>query len=442
MDIQRECALWDLFYEADHERVDQVLEVFRSRCVRPGRTFTREMFVHVNKVKVIVDKRAEAIPTDFTVTAAQDALLERIKEWMEGPYCEGGRNLWAVLTDWYRLLERHGNLILVLAREGDEVYVTSRSARYAVLIPNETRTAPAAWQFAWTETETAVDPKTGEVREERRAVREWIDAETWIRMVGDEVVGRWDHNLGWIPVVHVAVNVPPGELLGRSVIADLIEPQLHLDAALSMVREVNRWAAWPVFTGATDPTAVDLRPGGYVHDPSQSFRAVTWATSADSIWKEVQQHLQDLYEKGRVLVKAPEVLTEHVTAPSGRALLVLSADGIQYVKTVCNVLEEKMAELLAKVAALAGWIEYDPRARPFQVTYPPLRIEDPDRQLAMGKLLLECYARGIVSKRRVIQALLELDILPFEESPEALENEVAAELHNLWAAMGGSPPSE
>lgn len=442
MDIRKECELWDLFYEASHEHVDQILDVFKSRCVRQGRVFTREMLVHVNKIKAIVDKRAEAIPTDFTVEAEDQALLERLKAWMEGPYCEGGRNLWAVLTDWYRLLERHGNLILVLAREGENVYVTSRSARYAVLVPNETATEPAAWQFTWEETATVVDPRTGEVKDERRTVREWIDTEVWVRWVGDTEVGRWDHGLGWLPVVHVAVNVPPGGLLGRSVIADLIEPQLQLDAALSMIREVNRWAAWPVFAGAVDPTLVDLRPGGYVMDPDRSFRAVTWSASAESIWKEVQQHLQDLYEKGRVLAKAPEVMLEHVTAPSGRALLVLSADGIQYVKSVCNVLEEKMAELLTKVAALAGWIEYDPAARPVHVTYPPLKIEDPDRQVAMGKLLLECYARGIVSKRRVIQALLELGILPFEESPEALENEVASELHSLWAALGGKAPTE
>lgn len=439
MDIRKECELWDLFYEASYDTIDQILDVFKQRCVRQGRVFTKEMLVHTNKVKPIVDKRAEAIPTDFTVQCEDETLLQRLKSWMEGPFCEGGRNLWAVLTDWYRLLERHGNLILVLSREGDSVYVTSRSARYAVLVPNETGTEPIAWQFTWNETSTAVDPSTGEVREERREVREWIDTETWARWIADKLAGEWQHNLGWLPVVHVAVNVPPGAFLGRSVIADLIEPQLHLDAALSMLREVDRWAAWPIFAGSADPTNVDLRPGGYVLDPDGSFRVITWSASPESIWKEVQQHLQDLYEKGRVLAKAPEVMLEHVTAPSGRALLVLSADGIQYVKTVCNVLEEKMAELLTKVAALYGWIEYEPGARPVHVVYPPLKIEDPERQLAMGKLLLECYARGIVSKRRLIQALLELGILPFEESPEALEAEVAAELHNLWAAMGGQP---
>lgn len=436
MDVRRECALWDLFYEADHEHVDAVLEVFRARCVRRGREFTREMLVHMNKIKAIVDKRAEAIPTDFTVQAEDPELLQRLQAWMEGPFCEGGRNLWAVLTDWYRLLERHGNLILVLSRdEAGNVYVTSRSARHAILIPDATRTAPAAWQFVWEEADTAVDPRTGEVREERRTVREWIDAEAWIRWEGPAEVARWEHRLGWLPVVHVAVNVPPGELLGRSVIADLIEPQLHLDAALSMIREVNRWSAWPVFAGAVEPTLVDLRPGGYVHDPSQTFRAVTWSASAESIWKEVQHHLQDLYEKGRVLAKGPEVLLEHVSAPSGRALLVLSADGIQYVKTVCGVLEEKMAELLAKVAALAGWAPYEPGRRPVQVVYPPLKLEDPERQLALGKLVLEAHARGLISKRRALQALLELGVLPFEESPEELEQEAARELLDLWAAF-------
>lgn len=441
-DIDSLCARWDLFFEASHGNLDPVYEVFHERCVREGTVFPRQRFVYLNKIATIVRKRAETIPSEFQFVVEESPATQAwLEGWANSPSFGRGENLWASLPGWNLWLERHGNLILTLSRIGGQVYVTWRSPRGAnVFVDPEDTTRAVAWSFQWTETGETPVPEGFGTRRVTKSVREWIDTRVWQRYENGELVWENVHNLGWLPVVHVAVNGREGSPWGQSVIEELIEPQLMLAAVWSTIREVNVWAGWPAFAGSVDPTLADLSPGGYSVDPESTLRAITWPTNIASLESEQEQYLQDLYEKGRVTYKGPEALTAAGSIPSGKAILMLTQDGIQYVQGVVGVLEEKMAELLHKGAALAGKLAYNPDQRPVTVSYPPIKTDDQETVTARAQLLLMAHEKRVLTRKRTIQALLELGVLPFEESPDDLVREVeqedAAGFAEMAAMMG------
>ena len=75
---------------------------------------------------------------------------------------------------------------------------------------------------------------------------------------------------------------------------------------------------------------------------------------------------------------------------------------------------------------------YEEGENPIVVTYPPLRLEDVDVRLNKAKVLIEAYARGMLPKKAVIQALIDLEI--FDVGKDA--NEI---LEELEAEGGGMP---
>lgn len=428
LDIHALVQKWDLFYGANHSTIEDVFELFKERFVRQGHEFAIQSFVYRNKIKPIVQKRAESIPTWFDFNVSEDvpnaqAVQEWLEGWLDGPFFGEGRNLWQALQTWNLWLERQGNLILKLAREGDQVYVSRVDVRNAdVFVDPEDVTKVYAWEFTW-----YLAGVTSGAGKRAMTIREYVDSQVFRRFVDEELQVETQHELGFVPVVHVAVDVGEDGIWGRSVIEDLIEPQLQLAAAMSTIRECNRWLGWPAFAGRVDPAMVDLRPGGYTLDDQGDFRPLTWQVVPESLYREKDEYLSDLYEKGRVAQKSPDAITATGNLPSGKALLVLTQDGIQYIEGVVSVLEESMAELLHKAAALARLLEYNPDSNPIQVTYPPLRLEDDQVRLGKGKLLIEAYARGLLPKRVVVEALMNLDIFDVPEDVDEILTMLEAE---------------
>ena len=83
-DIHALAEKWDLFYEADHSTLRQVFEVFKERLVREGHDFEFQSFVYRNKIKPIVQKRAEAIPREFSFSLKEKNNELTLKRSIEG----------------------------------------------------------------------------------------------------------------------------------------------------------------------------------------------------------------------------------------------------------------------------------------------------------------------------------------------------------------------
>lgn len=429
---------WDLFYNSD-SRIKDVYEFFKERCVRPGHDLPLQGFVFRNKIKAIVDKRAEAIPPwfNFEVVNGDTRLKDWIEKWVEGAFFEDGRTLWAVLPEWHSYLERHGNLLLRLALRDGQVYVQRVPLSVVdVEVAADDVTQVQTWKFRW-----VLETQDEDGRKVTRVVEEYLDAERYRVYVDGELKEESVHGLGVAPVVHVALNRPEGKFWGVSVIEELIEPQLWIAAVMTTIREVNRWQGWPAFAGAVPPAQVDLRPGGYTVDDEGSVRALTWNVDTSSLFRELEEHMADLYERGRVARKSPDAITATGNLPSGKALLVLTQDGIVYVRRVVSILEEAMSELLWRAAALAGVTTYGGE-RPIVVTYPPLRLEDENTKLARGRLILEAYKLGLVPRRVVVDNLIDLDVISAEESAEELAEEASAEIMSAIAPVTHPEESE
>ncbi|MEM3554223.1 MAG: hypothetical protein QXU79_00160 [Candidatus Micrarchaeaceae archaeon] len=437
-DIRAAVARWRAFYEAERN-MDLIVEEYKKRCLRPGYELSLQGFVYRNKIRAIVDKRSEAIPDWFSFEVVKDVpnaeeLKTWIADWLEGPHFEDGRNLWSVLPDWNSYLERYGNLVLrMVVDEDGRVLVQSVPLEACdVMLDARDVLKVLAWRLTWDV--SGVDPQTGLTV--RRKVVEELDAERYRKYVDNELEEETYHNAGFIPVVHVAVNRQPGRFWGESVIEQLIEPQLWLAAVMTTIREVNRWMGWPLFAGTVPPSEVDIRPGGYtVAGEGDAFRVISWNVNPDSLYREMEEHLQDLYERGRVARKSVDALTASGNLPSGKALLILTQDGVNYIERVVSVLEEAMADLLYKAACLAGWLQYDPWSRPIRVEYPPLKLEDEAQRVAKAKVALEAYARGVLPKRLVVEALMDLGVIRAEEEPEEIVVEATDEVAQVISAL-------
>ena len=435
-DIRARVALWDLFYEADHGRLGAIYNVFHDRCVREGHTFPRQGFVFRNKIRAIVDKRAEAIPVWFTIEAPDEPkLVDFLNEWAAEPNCEGGRTLWAALPEWNRYLERHGNLVLRVAADGDRVVVHRVPVTAAdVMLDSRDISRVICWKFTW-----RVEGLNERGEQSAHTIEEWVDETTYRRIEDGRVEEESLHGAGLIPVVHVAVNRREGEFWGTSIIEHLIEPQLWAAAVMSTIRECHRWVGWPAFAGSLPAASVDIQPGGYTVDETGSLRALTWNINTESIFRELEEYLADMYEMGRVARKSPDALSATGNLPSGKALLILTQDGVTYIQQVCSILEEAMSDLLWKVAVLAGrWTAA--QGNPVRVRYPPIRMEDENVKATRARLVLEAYKLGLLPKQEVVRALMDLDVInpaaSAEEIVEAAELEVAGILRRIGEGGG------
>jgi len=427
-DIAEMVREWDLYYRVNHRNLEEIVERFSERIVKKGHKFDTKQLVWRNKIKSIVNKRAESIPNWFDVDIPDnEAAMNWLTDWIKGRFFDGEHSLWKAKRNWNRMLERQGNVVLKLTRDDDgNVYVSRMNMEWADKIVNpEDYTQVLAWEFRF-RTEgrgygDAVD---------HHEIREYIDAYVMRRYEDEELVAEWDHNLGWIPVMHLTTNLRDDKLWGESVIEQLIDPQILMAAASSTLRACNRWSGWPAFAGTSSPDVVDLRPGGYSHDEENSLRVLSWNTDAQANENEEERYLQDMYEIGRVMPRFGQSQLDAartgIGGMSGRALLVLSHDGIEYISSLVEDLEEQYAELLSKCAALAQQVQYDKERMPVTVSYPPLDLEDEETKRARAKLIIELYTRQLLSPHHVIDSMKNLNVVTLPEETETILAEAQA----------------
>lgn len=424
-DIKAKITMWDLFYEADYASLREIFEdYFKPRWVRSGKEFPFEWFVYQNQIAPIVEKRADAISTEDLKLDAEEgaeAALEWVRAWIKGPYFGDGFNLTQALGAWTLWMERHGNLVLKLSLNKGNVFVSRMPVETAdVFVAPEDITSVQGWEFAW-----KAEGKLADGTTISRHIREVMTSDKFFRYEDEELVREDVLPWGMIPVVHIRENASGGGIWGISIIDKLIEPQLQLAAVMSNIRAVNRLSGWPIFKGEAPHPAVNLTPGAYNPDPT--LAAVSWPVSTDSLSSEKEDILQALCDVGKVTMKRPEVVSATGNMPSGKAMMVLSQDGVVAMERIKAILEEGLAELFEKAAAMAGKLKYEPDKRKLRVQLPPLRLEDVEVTLKKAKLILDMKALGILPMELSLKAILALNVLPIDATPDDIIRELEAE---------------
>jgi hypothetical protein len=256
--------------------------------------------------------------------------------------------------------------------------------------------------------------------------------------VDNVVVSQIPHKLPFLPVVHVTNEAIDNNVIGESVIEALIEPQLQINAVASDIRMANRMGVFPVLYGTVDPETFLFGPGSYTPvGEGQTVDRVENETDTAQLRLELQGDYSMLYRKGRVSMKDEQEIKAFGNTPSGKALLVLNQDGIQYIETRVKLLQAAWEDMLTKIAVIAGKItdtQYkNVTTKIFTVSYADLSLEDPVQLTKEFELILKLYALGKISTLDMLQIGQKKGIVPADWEPadiitraeeEAVENEL------------------
>jgi len=453
--IRAKVRRWRKFYDAT---LADMFEEHQERFLRPtlldvvsgGREvgararsrFSPAMFVYRNEIRDIVDKRAEAVPTTMTVRSTDAGLEDWARGFLKQPVFGDDHNFWQQQEPWNKELEKTGNLILVLAPGANgEVNVRRMRTEDVDMIYNgENIEEVYGYEFSW---DVHYIDEKGERNTAHVVYR--VGRNGYTKLVNNEVVQETKIALPFLPIVHVIAEPIDGFVLGKSVIEDLIEPQLLINACLTDIRMANRLGPFPIFYGTVPAESFLYTPGAYNPvETGETISRLDTNTDTGNLREELASHRRHLYDKGRVNPRTDEQLRSLGNTPSGKALLVLNQDGIQYLEGKVARLAAAWQEMLAKAAVLAGKVSPERYKKEghslFEVEYGSLDLEDPEIHVKEMQLGLGLHTAGALTKKRLLQLAQVKGVIPdswdVDEILQEVEEESTKEQAGQYFSVG------
>lgn len=436
--LKAKVTRWLKFFDARGESgLDDMFVEYADRFLSEGTLVTKRWFVFANEIREIVKKRAEAIPTDMTVTGENEALTQFAQDALGSRVYGDGKTFWQQQEAFNLYCEKTGNLVLVLAPVSDNPtkfkVVRMPTGDMDVRYNSDNIEEVLEYKFSW---QTAYSNEKGNPA--IADVEYYVNREEYRYVVDNVVVSQIPHKLPFLPVVHVTNEAIDNNVIGESVIEALIEPQLQINAVASDIRMANRMGVFPVLYGTVDPETFLFGPGSYTPvGEGQTVDRVENETDTAQLRLELQGDYSMLYRKGRVSMKDEQEIKAFGNTPSGKALLVLNQDGIQYIETRVKLLQAAWEDMLIKIAVIAGKItdtQYkNVTTKIFTVSYADLSLEDPVQLTKEFELILKLYALGKISTLDMLQIGQKKGIVPADWEPadiitqaeeEAVENEL------------------
>ena len=447
---------WLAFYNAQGEMgLTNMWDEHKARFL-PGNTKQQKrFFVFHNEVRPIVDKRAEAVPTRFQIDVAGNR-KKLVSDWLmpllgQRLFSSNGMGtFWSFQEEWNRYTEKTGNLFLIPSRENGQLRVSRMNTQDVdVLYDSQDVSQIYAWVFKWT------DHYIDENGERQRVKMEYrIDREKYMLKVDNEVARVEMHGLPFLPVIHIPCKKLDEFPLAMSIIDELMEPQLLVNAVLTDIRITNRLATMPMLYGSV--SEFEFAPGRYFScEKDDMMNAVPLHTEAATLEEELARHLRKLFQAGRVSQLSDEEIRAAGNTPSGKALLVLTRDGIQYVEKRVDLLTEKFGELFGMLAVLDGKLspqEYM-KQQVFVPVYPDLGLEEPEDKRENAKLAFSLKDAGLMTDDRLLQICQHAGVLPSEwdvreilaeakAAREQQEQEMSASWKNRLETRAESPANQ
>ncbi|MEM4168085.1 MAG: phage portal protein [Candidatus Caldarchaeum sp.] len=416
-----------LYYSASEATREQMYQEFVRRFSTNEKGFPMRWFIMQNYIKRIIDKRVEAIPKRFDIIIDPERAggvrraqhLHRVLlDWLNAPNFGGNRNFWQQQGFFLLLLEITGNLFLKAVLEtvnGSPVVTVGVMDTGNVMIYYDPNRLDTVFAYVFSYQDQYLDPN-GQWKVDN--VTEIISAKQYIRLVNNQLdrsipnnpaPNRW----GVIPVTHIVNEEQLGTPLGRSGVEDLIEPQNMINAVLTDLRMANKSSVFPMFVGHSlrEPNIV-LQPGRFIPlHPGGVLQPISLATNTTALQLELEHYIRDIHEKGRVTQQTEENLRALGNAPSGKALLVLTQDGIQYITEKIELLKAGWRDLFTKVLLMMGEIsEYDPLL--VNIVYPPLELQEKPSVSDKIKTLILLNESGKISDEQLLRELRRNGYLP------------------------------
>lgn len=350
-----------------------------------------QSFVCQNEIRAVIEKRTSLVPLDkisYSVRKTQGAVEDKdltswLMKWLEGPNFGTGRSFADFTAEILPALELDGEVALkLILRNGQPVVrrIPDESLEICTNPDNihETTSFIARWS------------KTIEDGDNQREVqiREEIDDKKYLfEKDGNAVVQK--HKFGFIPVVLIKREEMEGTVHGRSGVADLIEPQDNLNRCLVNIARANKYGPWGLYcteeTGVPLPEGeVTIAPGSLIATP---LRKVSGDGAAECLFREKEETLDAFYRvAGLSRNKSDEMARTSDT--SGKALVILNAQGKRYVANLISRLRRGFGLLCASSLVMAG------KASSLQdisvtVTFPSLDTEDPSMVLDKARIMFE-----------------------------------------------------
>lgn len=181
-------------------------------------------------------------------------------------------------------------------------------------------------------------------------------------------------------------------------------------------------------------------PGAYFNCSAEdTVKRLETTPNTQTLEEELSRHMRKLYRTGRVSLKSDAEIRAAGNAPSGKALLVLDRDGIQYVESRVEMLSARWPDLFSKLAVMDGKMsaeQYKAEGKAvFTVEYPDLSLEDPADRREDAKVALTLHEAAMITDRRLLQIFQSKGVIPDTWDLDELEAEASAERDRKMAAM-------
>jgi hypothetical protein len=172
-------------------------------------------------------------------------------------------------------------------------------------------------------------------------------------------------------------------------------------------------------------------PGAYNQaEPADVVTRVDTKTDTTDLREELSGHRRHLYDKGRVNPKDSKEIAQLGNAPSGKALLVLNEDGLEYLHSKMQRLCEGWQEMLAKAALMIGKIDAKRYVREshalFQVAYGKMDLESGEQHLKEMGVASTLHQAGLITDERYLMLAQMKGILPSDWEVQELLSEAQA----------------
>jgi len=376
--------------------VASIYEGFKARFVTAGLTYpvTQTSFFSQNEIRAIIEKRISAIPIDgveFQVfkpgqEKPDEVLTDWVKDWLAAPNFGDGRTWSAFADEALRYIEIDGEAALkIILRDGVPQVRRWPDENLTIETEPDNLFDIIAFNCEWTRTIEGDDTESTQTIDER------IDDKEYARKI-DGISEEEAHSFGFIPVVFIKREDQEGETHGRSGIADLTEPQDTLNRCLTDIARANKYGPWGLYcveeTGLPPLADLTIAPGSIVGTP---IRKVSGDGATAALFQEKEETLDSMYRiAGISRDKANEIAKTAQT--SGKALVILNAQGRRYAENLIARLRRGYAELCAKALVMATDASVSALDQiEVVVSFPSLDADDPQAALSRATLL---FAEG------------------------------------------------
>jgi hypothetical protein len=349
-------------------------------------------FIMANEIKSILNKRASLVPSQgitFGVFTNEGEKIEDktdwLTDWLTSPNFGSGVTFEDFSTDIPRVLEVDGGRALKLYMDALAPKVQSMSALGLDIITDELNVGNV---IEYKSTQAFVTTDAEGADKEVEVIDSVTETDYAVTVDGQPVGDRTEpHNLGFLPVAYLKRLDPLGTQYGPSAAPDFYAVQDDINRTATNVGKANKFAALGLYckneSDGTSPDGnISLAEGSLIPFP---VTKLSNEGAGAAISDEKANFVEQAY---RIAGISPDTNKDLKTSDtqSGKALVVLTAQGKRYISGLIARLKRGYAEMASMALVMAGEFTSMDDFK-VEVSFPDLNREDPATVMARAQFL-------------------------------------------------------